>query len=73
HSWATTASHNTSGGKKSAVIAAKVIGMSAIELLLDEQLLDQAWKEFRKQRGGEPYESPIPEDQAPPLPDKSSD
>lgn len=73
HSWATTASHNTSGGKKSAVIAAKVIAMSSIELLLDEELLQEAWAEFHDHAGDEPYASPIPEDQAPPLPEGTND
>lgn len=69
HSWATTASHNTSGGKKSAVIAAKVIAISSIELMLDEKLIQKAWTEFKKSIGNEPYMSPIPEDQDPPLPE----
>ena len=71
HSWATTASHNTSGGKKSAVIAAKVIAMSAVEMMLNEQLLEEAWKEHERRTGGEPYDPPIPVDQAPPLPETS--
>ena len=71
HSWATTASHNTSGGKKSAVKAAKIISMSTIELLVDEKLLEQAKEEFRMRTEGKSYESPIPEDQQVPLPEKT--
>lgn len=68
HSWATTASHNTSGGKKSAVIAAKVISMTAVEFLLDDELLQKAKEEFMVRTKGKPYRSPIPKNQAPPLP-----
>lgn len=71
HSWATTASHNTSAGLKSAVVAAKVIAMMTVEMMLDEELLEQAWAEFERRTNGEPYVSPIPEDQAPPLPDST--
>lgn len=73
HSWATSASHNTSGGLKSAVVAAKVIGMTAVEMMLDRELLQKAWEEFRRRGGDEPYVSPIPEGQAPPLPDEEGD
>ncbi|MEX2573702.1 MAG: amidohydrolase [Balneolaceae bacterium] len=68
HSWATAASHNTSGGKKSAVIAAKVIAMSSVELILNKDLLQKAWEEFENRTGGDPYTSPIPLDQDPTLP-----
>jgi aminobenzoyl-glutamate utilization protein B len=71
HSWATTSSHNTSGGKKSAVIAAKVISASAVELMLDDELLKQASEEFLEATNGDAYVSPIPEDQKPPLPDST--
>lgn len=73
HSWATTSSHNTSGGKKSAVIAAKVISMTAIQMLLDEELLMEAKEEFHTRTKGEPYESPIPADQDVPLPEDTAE
>jgi aminobenzoyl-glutamate utilization protein B len=73
HSWATTASHNTSGGKKSAVKAAKVISMSTIELLVDEKLLEQAKEEFMMRTEGKEYESPIPQDQEVPLPETTKE
>lgn len=71
HSWATTSSHNTSGGKKSAVIAAKVISMTAVQMLMDNELLVRANEEFLKRTDGKAYQSPIPKDQQVPLPEKT--
>lgn len=71
HSWATSSSHNTSGGKKSAVIAAKVISMTAVQMMSDAELLDKARKEFMERTEGDPYQSPIPADQKVPLPEKT--
>lgn len=70
HSWATSSSHNTSGGKKSAVVAAKVISMTAVQMMTDAELLEQAKKEFMERTEGNAYESPIPVDQKVPLPDQ---
>lgn len=70
HSWATTSSHNTSGGKKSAVIAAKVISMTAVQMMSDAELLEKAKEEFLERTEGKPYQSPIPADQKVPLPEE---
>ena len=68
HSWAATACHGTSGGLKGAVVAAKVIALTATDMLADPDLLAAARKDFLERSGGEPYRSPIPADQPPPLP-----
>jgi aminobenzoyl-glutamate utilization protein B len=68
HSWASTACHGTSAGIKGAVVAAKVIALTAADLVTDPELLAAARKDFLERTGGRPYRSPIPADQAAPLP-----
>jgi aminobenzoyl-glutamate utilization protein B len=68
HSWATTACHGTSAGIKGAVVAAKVIALTAADLVTDPELLAAAKKDFLERTGGRPYQSPVPADQPPPLP-----
>jgi aminobenzoyl-glutamate utilization protein B len=68
HSWATTACHGTSAGIKGAVVAAKVIALTAADLVTDPELLAAAKKDFLERSGGRPYQSPVPADQPPPLP-----
>ncbi|NIM50570.1 MAG: amidohydrolase [Gemmatimonadales bacterium] len=68
HSWATSASHGTTGAVRGAFVAAKVLALTGMDLLTDATLLERARTFFEQQRGGQPYESPIPVDQPPPLP-----
>lgn len=68
HSWATTACHGTEAGVKGAVIAAKAMALTGIDLLTDSELLAAARKFFSEKTQGKPYRSPIPQDQEPPLP-----
>jgi aminobenzoyl-glutamate utilization protein B len=68
HSWATTACHGTSAGLKGAIVASKVIALTGIDLLTDAELLAAARADFLEGTGGQPYRSPIPADQPPPLP-----
>jgi aminobenzoyl-glutamate utilization protein B len=68
HSWATSASHGTDGAPESSNVAAKVIALTGVDLLTDAALLQQAREFFEEASGGRPYESPIPVDQAPPVP-----
>lgn len=68
HSWATTACHGTSAAKKAAVVAAKVIAATGIDLLTDERLRESAREFFKKATEGRAYRPPIPQEQAPPLP-----
>ena len=69
HSWAASACHGTSAGIKGAVVASKVLALTGIDLLTDEALLAAAKAEFAEKKQGDPYRSPIPADQMPPLPD----
>ncbi|UCF18948.1 MAG: amidohydrolase [Gemmatimonadota bacterium] len=68
HSWATAASHGTEGAIRGAEVAAKVLALTAIDILSDPVLLKRAKEFYHEQTGGEPYQSPIPADQLPPLP-----
>lgn len=68
HSWASTACHGTEAGVKGAVVAAKTLAMTGVDLLTDGQLLDAAKAAFIDAGGDRPYVSPLPPDQDPPLP-----
>jgi len=67
HSWAATACHGTRAGRKGAVVAAKVIATTGIDLLTDPALLKEAKSFFLKASDGKPYQSPLPDDQESPL------
>ena len=69
HSWATSASHGTEGAVRGARTAARVLALTATDLLVDPELVAEARAFFERVRGGRPYESPIPADQPPPLPE----
>ncbi|MGD2153037.1 MAG: amidohydrolase [Gemmatimonadales bacterium] len=73
HSWATTASHGQEGSVPGAMVAAKVMALTGVDLLTDPALLQAAKDFFLEQTGGEPYVSPIPVEQAPPLPGRASE
>jgi aminobenzoyl-glutamate utilization protein B len=68
HSWASTASHGTEGAFRGAEVAAKVLALTAVDLLTNPGLVSEAQAAFQEQTGGRPYESPLPADQKPPLP-----
>lgn len=73
HNWATTAAHGRDGAVRSAMVAAKVLALSAVDLLIDPELLERARAFFLEQTEGRAYESPIPVDQKPPLPRPGSE
>lgn len=68
HSWATAASHGTSGGVRGAWVAAKVLALTGVDLFTDAQLRQRARAAFLEKTGGQPYRSPIPAGQRPPVP-----
>ena len=45
------------------------MALTGIDMLTNPKLLEEARAAFEKETGGKPYESPIPQDQKPPLPD----
>lgn len=69
HSWATTACHGTSAGKRAAVAAARMIAATGIDLLTDARLVAAAKAAFQEATGGQPYVSPVPADQPVPQPE----
>ena len=69
HSWATAASHGRPSAAAGASVAAKVMAMTAMDFLQDEELRHQAKAEFDAAMKAEPYVSPIPKGQKPPLPE----
>jgi len=68
HNWAATASHGTDGSVRATVAAAKVIALMGVDLLTDSSLLEQAKAFYLEKTGGQPYRSPIPVAQKPPVP-----
>ena len=68
HSWATSACHGTAAARKGAVIAAKIIAATGVDLLTDAELLKRTKKFFDESTEGKTYVSPIPLDQKAPLP-----
>jgi aminobenzoyl-glutamate utilization protein B len=61
HTWMATASHGTTIGFKSAVIAAKVLALTGIDLLTDAEFRNQVKADFNKRTESFTYESPIPD------------
>ena len=70
HSWATSASHGTAGAIKGAQVATRALALMGAELMLDADLLARAREAHARETGGEPYNSPVPEGQAVPLPER---
>jgi aminobenzoyl-glutamate utilization protein B len=68
HSWATSASHGTEGSIVAAAFAAKVLALTGIDMLMDDELMAQAKAYFLEKTEGREYVSPIPVDQKPPVP-----
>jgi aminobenzoyl-glutamate utilization protein B len=67
HSWMNVAGGAHSIGHKSLLFASKVIAASGLDLLLDENLRESAWKEHGERTMGKMYKTPIPEGLEPPL------
>ncbi len=67
HSWQAVAAGGMSIGKKGLVLASKVLAMTAIDLVLDENLLLAAREEFEQRRGVDFVYQPLLGDRDPPL------
>jgi aminobenzoyl-glutamate utilization protein B len=67
HSWQSTASAGSSIGRKGMVVAAKVLALSAMDLLTDPKRIEDARKSFEARKGSSTYASRLPADQKPPL------
>jgi aminobenzoyl-glutamate utilization protein B len=67
HSWQAVACSGSSVGRKGMVVAAKVLALSAWELLTTPSEVDAARESFRKRLEGKAYRSRLPAAQKPPL------
>ena len=67
HSWQAVACSGSSAGRKGMVVAAKVLGLAAWELLTTPAEVEKARESFRKASEGRTYRSRLPETQKPPL------
>jgi aminobenzoyl-glutamate utilization protein B len=67
HSWQVVACSGMSIGQKGMVNAAKVLALSAIDLLLDPKEVEAAKASYAKRKGQHEYRSRLPADQKPPL------
>ena len=68
HSWQQVSSGGTTIGTKGAIGAAKVLYLSAIELLTDSDLMRRVKEEFLSRRGPDFKFQPLMGDRQPPLP-----
>ncbi len=67
HSWQAVAAGGMSIGKKGLVLASKVLAMTVIDLVMDDELLLAARREFEERRGEDFEYQPLLGDRAPPL------
>jgi aminobenzoyl-glutamate utilization protein B len=69
HAWPVVAAGGMSIGHKAMMTAARTLAATAVELAASPDLVASARAEFEERTAGQPYESPIPADQAPPIPE----
>lgn len=65
HSWQTTASSGSSIGAKGMLLSAKAMGLAALDLMTQPELVAAAQAEFAKASKGKAYVSPLPEGAVP--------
>jgi len=67
HSWQAVACSGSSVGRKGMVLAAKVLALSAWDLLTTPAQVEAARESFKKRSEGKEYRSRLPATQKPPL------
>lgn len=67
HHWGVVRCAADTMGQKSMDTAAKVISLSAADLLCDPELLEKAQKEFNERMDGKSYKCLLPDDYDPPI------
>lgn len=67
HSWQWVASGKSSIFHKSVIYASKIMGMSILDVLLDNTILEKAKSEMQKTLNGEEYPAALPKDVFPNL------
>jgi aminobenzoyl-glutamate utilization protein B len=68
HSWGITACGGMSIGHKGMLHAAKIMAVSAAELVNNPALIERARAEHREVTGGKAYSAPLPDGAVPPKP-----
>ena len=68
HSWQVAACSGMSIGMKGMLYGAKVMAASAMKLVNEPKLLEEAKEEFKKQMNGRTYKCPIPKEIPVPQP-----
>lgn len=67
HSWQVVAAGGMSIGEKGMVLAARVLALSAVDLLSDAALRAEVAADFERRKAGRTYQSLLPADAKPPL------
>ncbi len=67
HSWQAVAAGGMSIGHKGMMLAAKVLGLIAVDLFQDPELVEEAWVELKRKRGADFEYDALLGDRAPPL------
>ncbi len=67
HSWQYCACAGMGIGHKGMLVAAKVLGLSALKFLQQPELIEPAKEGLKKDTNGQPYVSPLPAGHEPPL------
>jgi len=67
HSWQGVAQSGVGLGHKSLIFAAKTMAATALDLLMNRDLLDKAKREHKQRIGEKKYKTPLPLDAKPPL------
>jgi aminobenzoyl-glutamate utilization protein B len=66
HSWQNVAAIGSPIGHKGMIVAAKVLALSAVDLLQDKQALEEAKRDFQERMKDRKYTTKIPKDQKAP-------
>lgn len=61
HTWQSVAACGSNVGLKGMLMAAKVMALTALDLMLQPDILKVAFEEFEKKTGGKKYATPLPE------------
>jgi aminobenzoyl-glutamate utilization protein B len=67
HSWQYTAQSGMGIGHAGMIQAGRILAEAGLELMLDAELRERAWTEFRERIGGRPYKCAMPDDFKPPF------
>ena len=68
HSWPIVVCSGMRIGHKGMLMAARVLGAAAVELMVSPGIVDAARAEFERKTADNPYVSPLPPGQEPPVP-----